>query len=80
MLLGFSDPSVAVIIDVGEHRDEDPARDVYGRLYEALAVNPPSEPRDKQPCCDETGPPVDDAQFDAVERGYRALTRPRRRR
>lgn len=79
LLLGFSDPTVAVIIDVGEHRDEDPARDVYHRLYEALAVDPPSQPRDKPPCCDETGPPVDDAQLETIEDGYRALTRRRRR-
>ncbi|CAN5251573.1 hypothetical protein BH18ACT4_BH18ACT4_01090 [soil metagenome] len=67
LLLGFSDPTVAVIIDVGEHRDEDPARVVYHRLYEALAVDPPCEPRDKPPCCDETCAPVDDGQLEAVQ-------------
>lgn len=55
LLLGFGDPTVAVIIDVGEHRGENPARDVYHRLYEALSVDPPSESRDKPPCCDEIG-------------------------
>lgn len=80
MLLGFSDPTVAVIIDVGEHRDDDPARDVYRRLYEALDVEPPAEPRDKPPCCDDSGPPVDEGQLQGIEDGYRALTRRRRRR
>lgn len=79
MLLGFRDPTVSVIIDVGEHRNEDPTRDVYRRLYEALSVDPPSELRDKPPCCDETGPPVDDAQLEEIKDGYRALTRRRRR-
>ena len=78
MLLGFRDPTVAVIIDVGEHRDEDPGRYVYRRLYEALAVDRPGEPRDKPPCCDEIGPPVD-AQLEEIKDGYRALTRRRRR-
>ncbi len=80
MLLGFREPTVAVIIDVGEHRDEDPARDVYRRLYEALADGTPTEPRDKPLCCDESGPPVDDARLVAIEDGYQALTRRRRRR
>jgi len=80
LLLGFNGAAVAVIIDVGEHRDDDPAKDVYGRLYEALDVDPPTEPRDKPSCCDESGPPADDAHLDAVEEGYRALTRRRRRR
>ena len=79
LLLGFREPTVAVIIDVGEHRDEDPARDVYRRLYEALAVDPPTEPRDKPPCCDESGPPVEGSALDEIEGGYRAVT-PRRRR
>jgi len=80
LLLGFSDPTVAVIIDVGEHHDHEPARDVYQRLYEALAVDPPAEPRDKPPCCDDMGPPVDGAHLEEMEDGYRALTRRRRRR
>ena len=80
LLLGFSDAAVAVIIDVGEHRDDDPARDVYGRLYEALDVEPPTEARDKPPCCDDSGPPVDGSQLQGIEDGYRALTRRRRRR
>jgi len=80
LLLGFSDPTVAVIIDVGEHHDDDPARDVYRRLYEALAVDPPADPRDKPPCCDDMGPPVDGPHLEEIEDGYRALTRRRRRR
>ena len=78
MLLGFRDPTVAVIIDVGEHRDEEPERDVYRRLYEALALDPPIEPRDKPPCCDEDGPPVEEAKLDEIVGGYRALTSRRR--
>ncbi len=80
LLLGFNDAAVAVIIDVGEHRDDDSARDVCTRLYDALDVDPPIEPRDRPPCCDESGPPVDDAQLQEIEDGYRALTRRRRRR
>ncbi len=80
LLLGFSDPTVAVIIDVGEHRGDDAARDVYTRLYDALDVDPPAEPRDKPPCCDESGPPVESAQLQEIEDGYQALTRRRRRR
>ena len=80
LVLAFPESAGALVVDVGEHLDNDRSRDIYTRLYDALDVDPPAEPRDKPPCCDESGPPTDDAQFDAVESGYRALTRRRRRR
>ena len=80
LLLAFPEVDVALVVDVGEHIDNDRSRDVYTRLYDALAVDPPTDPRYKPLCCDEVGPPTDDAQLDAVESGYRALTRRRRRR
>jgi hypothetical protein len=80
LLLGFPEPTVAVIVDVGEHRDEDPTRDVYQRLYESLGLTPSAEPREKPPCCDEVGPPVNDQGIEEASDAYRALTRRRRRR
>ncbi len=79
VVLAFPEVDVAVVVDIGEHLDNDRSRDVYTRLYDALDVDPPTEPRDKPPCCDESGPPTDEAQLGAVESGYRALTRRRRR-
>ncbi len=79
LVLGFPEVDVAAVVDIGEHLDNDRSRDVYTRLYEAVGVDAPAGSRDKPPCCDESGPPVD-AQLDAVERAYRALTRRRRRR
>ena len=78
LVLAFPEPGVAAVVDIGEHIDHDRRRDVYARLYEALDVDPPAEPRDKPPCCDESGPPVSEAQLDVAERGYRTLTRRRR--
>lgn len=80
LVLAFPEVDVALVVDIGEHLDNDRSRDVYTRVYEALDVDPPTEARDKPPCCDEVGPPVDDAQLDAVEAGYRDLTRRRRHR
>jgi len=80
LVLAFPEVDVAVVVDVGQHLDNDRRRDVYTRLYDALDVDPPNEPRYKPPCCDESGPPFDDAQLDALESGYRTLTRRRRRR
>ena len=33
-----------------KHLDNDRSRDIYTRLYDALDVDPPAEPRDKPPC------------------------------
>lgn len=79
LVLGFPESDVALVVDIGEHIDNDRSRDVYTRLYEALEVEPPTEARDKPPCCDDGGPPVDDDQLHGIEDGYRALTRRRRR-
>jgi hypothetical protein len=78
LLLAFPELDVAVMVDIGEHLDHDPRRDVYTRLYEALGVDAPTEPRAKPSCCDEDGPPVDAAQLDAFGSAYRALSRRRR--
>lgn len=80
LVLAFPEVDIAVVADIGEHLDNDRSRDVYERLYEALEVDPPGGAREKPPCCDESGPPVHDAQLDVLESGYRALTGRRRRR
>ncbi len=79
LLLAFPEVDVAMVVDIGEHLDNDRSREVYTRLYEALGIDPPTEARNKPPCCDESGPPIDAPQLDAVETGYRAFTRRRRR-
>ena len=45
LVLAFPEVDVALVVDVGEHLDNDRSRDVYTRLYEALDVNPPTEAR-----------------------------------
>jgi hypothetical protein len=77
LLLAFPEPEVAVIIDVGEHLAQNPSRDIYQRLYQAIAMDPPDAVRDKPPCCDETGPPADTADVDRLRDAFKELTKPR---
>ncbi|MDQ1517372.1 MAG: hypothetical protein QOE80_3202 [Actinomycetota bacterium] len=80
LLLAFPEPDVAVIIDIGEHLAHDPGRDIYQRLYEAVAMDPPDAVREKPPCCNEAGPPADAAQVDRLRDAFKELVKPRRRR
>jgi hypothetical protein len=79
LLIAFPEPQVAVIIDVGEHLAHDPGRAVYQRLYEAVGMAPPDAVRDKPPCCDKAGPPVDAAEVDRLRDAFKEL-KPRRQR
>lgn len=82
LLLAFSEPDLAVVIDIGEHLASDPHRDVYTLLYEALGTEPSQEVRTKPPCCDDaTGmPPVTAQLVDDLTDAYRALNKRRQRR
>lgn len=76
LLLAFPEPDV--VIDVGQHLDGDPHRDVYTRLREILGVEPTDEPRTKPGCCDDHHPPVTSELVDDLTDAYRTLTGRRR--
>lgn len=80
LLLAFPEADIAVIIDVGEHLAHDPDRDIYQRLYQAVAMNPPDAARDKPPCCDDAGPPADEAEVDRLRDAFQAMIKSRRKR
>jgi hypothetical protein len=79
LLLAFPDSDPAVVIDVGEHLANDPARDIYARLYEVMGVAPTDKPRTKPPCCDDArqSPWTSDLVDDLID-AYRILSRRRR--
>jgi hypothetical protein len=76
-LVCFPDETSVVVALVGEH-DRGSSDDVYGTVYELLAIDEPKAKRTKPPCCEEGGgPPVDPELFDQM---LRAASRLRRRR
>jgi hypothetical protein len=65
-VVAFVDDSAWVLL-VGPHDEGDVATNIYGRLYELLGIEAPSNPRTKPPCCDESGEPsrLDEIETDA---------------
>ncbi len=83
VVVAFESDSVAEVVLVAPHDENDPERNVYNLLYELAGPDaPPTRKRIKPPCCGDSGlpPTVDVGLLDDLERRARELARPARQR
>ncbi|WP_186315518.1 type II toxin-antitoxin system RelE family toxin [Catellatospora sichuanensis] len=57
IVVAFRSGRQACVVLIGRHDEADPGGDVYAALYELAGVKPPTDPRTKPSCCDDSGLP-----------------------